>query len=49
MISSLMIGPAVDAAGFAPVFLVSALLYPVAWLIMAAGRRRDGGLLKGHP
>jgi ACS family hexuronate transporter-like MFS transporter len=47
MISSLMIGPAVDAAGFAPVFLVSALLYPVAWLIMASGQRR-GNVLKGH-
>lgn len=47
MISSLMIGPAVDAAGFAPVFLVSALLYPVAWLIMASGQRR-GAVLKGN-
>ncbi|MCC7342967.1 MAG: MFS transporter [Bryobacterales bacterium] len=39
MLSSLLIGPVVDQAGFAPVFLVSALLYPAAWLILAIGRR----------
>ncbi len=39
MLSSLVIGPVVDLAGFAPVFLVSALLYPAAWLILASGRR----------
>ncbi|HPT26381.1 MAG TPA: MFS transporter, partial [Bryobacteraceae bacterium] len=41
MLSNLAVGPAVDAAGFAPVFLVSALLYPLAWLILASGRRRE--------
>jgi hypothetical protein len=35
MLSNLAIGPAVDAAGFNPVFAVSAILYPVAWLIIA--------------
>jgi MFS transporter, ACS family, hexuronate transporter len=39
MLSNLVVGPVVDQAGFAPVFLVSALLYPAAWLILAAGRR----------
>jgi hypothetical protein len=38
MLSNLVVGPVVDQAGFAPVFLVSALLYPAAWLILAAGR-----------
>ncbi len=39
MLSSLAIGPVVDHYSFAPVFLVSALLYPAAWLILTAGRR----------
>lgn len=39
MLSNLVVGPVVDQAGFAPVFLASALLYPAAWLILAAGRR----------
>ncbi len=43
MLSSLVVGPVVDHAGFGPVFLVSAVLYPVAWLILAAGRRNPGG------
>ncbi len=38
MLSNLIVGPVVDHSGFAPVFLVSALLYPAAWLILAAGR-----------
>ena len=36
MLSNLAVGPAVDQYGFAPAFLVSALLYPTAWLIIAA-------------
>ncbi|MBL8227384.1 MAG: MFS transporter [Bryobacterales bacterium] len=44
MLSNLAIGPAVDAFGFQPVFLVSALLYPVAWLIIAATSKLE----KGH-
>jgi len=48
MISSLVIGPVADHFSFAPVFLASALLYPAAWLVLAAGRRTpvqapDGG------
>jgi len=35
MLSNLIVGPVVDSAGFAPVFLVSALLYPLAWCILA--------------
>jgi len=39
MISSLAIGPVADHFSFTPVFLVSALLYPAAWLVLVAGRR----------
>jgi ACS family hexuronate transporter-like MFS transporter len=39
MLSSLAIGPVVDHFSFTPVFTVSALLYPAAWLILAAVRR----------
>jgi len=39
MLSNLVVGPVVDQAGFAPVFLASAALYPAAWLILAGGRR----------
>jgi len=41
MLSNLAVGPAVDAAGFTPVFLVSALLYPLAWLILVTGRTEE--------
>ena len=34
MISSLAVGAVVDRLSFGPVFLVSALLYPLAWLIL---------------
>jgi len=34
MLSNLAIGPVVDHYSFSPVFLVSAFLYPVAWLIL---------------
>ncbi|MCC6858123.1 MAG: MFS transporter [Bryobacterales bacterium] len=40
MLSSLVVGPVVDRFSFTPVFAVSALLYPAAWLILAASRRR---------
>lgn len=39
MIANLVTGPVIDRYSFAPVFLVSALLYPAAWLILAAGQR----------
>lgn len=39
MLSSLVVGAVVDHYSFAPVFLVSALLYPIAWLILATGQR----------
>ncbi|MGE0132847.1 MAG: MFS transporter [Blastocatellales bacterium] len=41
MLSSLAVGPVVDQYSFAPVFLASSLLYPIAWLILATkfGRR----------
>jgi hypothetical protein len=40
MLSSLVVGPVVDHFSFLPVFTVSALLYPSAWLILAARRGR---------
>jgi hypothetical protein len=49
MLSNLVVGPVVDQAGFAPVFLVSALLYPAAWLILAAGRRAPCPLPRKEP
>ncbi len=36
MLSNLVTGPVIDQYSFAPVFLVSALLYPAAWLVLAA-------------
>jgi ACS family hexuronate transporter-like MFS transporter len=39
MISSLIVGPVADHFSFTPVFLVSAILYPAAWLVLAARRR----------
>lgn len=39
MISSLVVGSIVDHYSFAPVFLASSLLYPIAWLILTIGRR----------
>lgn len=39
--SNLAIGVVVDRFSFAPVFLVTALLYPIAWLIL--GRRATPG------
>lgn len=41
MIANLIVGPVVDAYSFAPVFLASALLYPAAWLVLAARRARS--------
>jgi MFS transporter, ACS family, hexuronate transporter len=38
MLSNLGVGPLVDHYSFTPIFLVSALLYPVGWLIIAARR-----------
>ncbi len=35
MLSSLVTGSVVDSFGFAPLFLVTAVLYPVAWTILA--------------
>ncbi|MBI4909488.1 MAG: MFS transporter [Acidobacteria bacterium] len=44
MLSNLVVGPVVDSAGFAPVFLVSALLYPAAWCILALRRPVEKGI-----
>ncbi len=41
MASNLAIGVVVDQFSFSPVFLVTALLYPVAWLILAGGGRPE--------
>jgi MFS transporter, ACS family, hexuronate transporter len=40
MLSSLIIGPVIDRVSFAPVFFVSMLLYPLAWIVIRAGMRR---------
>jgi ACS family hexuronate transporter-like MFS transporter len=34
MISTLVIGPVADRFSFAPVFLVSGIVYPLAWLLV---------------
>jgi len=39
MISNLIVGPVVDSTGFAPMFAVTALLYPGAWIVLALDRR----------
>lgn len=39
MLSQLAIGPIVDAQGFTPVFLASAVVYPIAWLLIRTGPR----------
>ena len=39
MMSSLVVGPVVDRFSFMPVFAASAVLYPLAWVIIAARRR----------
>ena len=38
MISSLSIGAVVDRFSFGPVFVASALLYPLAWIILRSGK-----------
>jgi ACS family hexuronate transporter-like MFS transporter len=37
MVSNLIIGPVVDHYSFTPVFLATALVYPIAWLILRSG------------
>ncbi|MBL8292896.1 MAG: MFS transporter [Bryobacterales bacterium] len=44
MLSNLIVGPVVDSTGFAPMFVVTALLYPTAWIILALGRRDPAGV-----
>ena len=39
MLSNLVIGPVVDKYSFGPIFLASAVVYPLAWLILRSGRR----------
>jgi len=39
MLSNLVIGPVVDHYSFGPIFLASAVVYPLAWLILRGGRR----------
>jgi ACS family hexuronate transporter-like MFS transporter len=34
MLSNLVIGPVVDHYSFTPIFLASAVVYPLAWLIL---------------
>jgi ACS family hexuronate transporter-like MFS transporter len=35
MLSNLVIGPVVDHYSFTPIFLASAVVYPLAWLILS--------------
>lgn len=49
MLSNLVTGPVIDHYSFAPVFLVSALLYPIAWVVLAAGRRPRPQAALGEP
>jgi ACS family hexuronate transporter-like MFS transporter len=42
MLSNLVTGPVVDRFSFTPVFLATAVVYPVAWLVIA-GRRQSKG------
>ena len=39
MLSNLVIGPVVDRFSFTPIFLASAVVYPVAWLILRSGKK----------
>lgn len=39
MLSSLVIGPVVDRYSFGPIFLASAVVYPLAWLILRSGKK----------
>ena len=38
MASNLVIGPVVDHYSFSPIFLASAVVYPLAWIIIRTGR-----------
>jgi len=38
MLSNLVIGPVVDHHSFGPIFLASAVVYPLAWVIIRTGR-----------
>ncbi len=40
MLSNLVVGPVVDSYSFTPIFLASAILYPLAWLVLASRNRR---------
>ena len=48
MLSSLAVGPIVDQFSFTPVFLVSAVLYPIAWIILASGARTHDTIAPGR-
>ena len=40
MLSNLVIGPVVDHVSFTPIFAASAVVYPLAWLILRGGGTR---------
>ncbi|MDX2178986.1 MAG: MFS transporter [Bryobacteraceae bacterium] len=46
MLSNLVIGPCVDAFGFVPLFAAMAVLYPLAWGVLATGGF-GGGAMQG--
>ena len=47
IISSLAIGPVADRISFAPVFLASAILYPLAWFIIRTGQHTESTIAQG--
>jgi MFS transporter, ACS family, hexuronate transporter len=47
MLSNLIVGPVVDHFSFAPAFLVSALLYPAAWVVLSLGRAKPQAAVTG--
>lgn len=46
MLSNLVIGPVVDQHGFTPIFLASAVVYPLAWVILNGGVRARQGVTR---
>ncbi len=47
MLSNLVVGPVVDHYSFTPAFLFSAVLYPLAWIILATGKGRGAAAVQG--
>ena len=48
MLSTLMIGPTVDRYSFLPVFAVSGVLYPIAFLLVRHATLQSATYIPGH-